>query len=440
MIFGKNKEKEMEKVLGQQVHEQNYWSKVKKRFYKNSKAKWSLRILFVIIFIALFSDFIANEKPIYCKIEGKTYFPILKQYAVDIGFSKWDTKFYQTPWSEQDYEKVIMPPIPYSHFSIDPNNTLHVSPTGNQNVPSTRYWHWLGTDQFGRDVTAGMIRGTRVALLVGIVSMSIASFIGILLGAFAGFFGDHRLKMSRIRLWLNLIGLFFGYFYAVNVRGFTLSTASEKGILGWELLKSIFIFFAIILLFNLLVTVLKRIPLLRKKVTIPIDVIIMRLIEIMNSIPALFLLLAATTILEQQSIISVMVIIGLIRWTGIARFIRAELLRIRSLEYVEAAEAMGYSDWRIIIRHAIPNAIGPVLITIAFGIASAILIEATLSFLGIGLASEEMTWGKLLSYARDSSKYWWLAVFPGLAIFITVTLFNLIGDGLTDALDPKSKV
>ena len=163
----------------------------------------------------------------------------------------------------------------------------------------------------------------------------------------------------------------------------------------------------------------------------------MRLIEIVNAIPALFLLLAAVAILEKPSIISVMVIIGLLRWTSIARFIRAELLRVRSLEFIEAAEAMGYSDWRIIIRHAIPNAIAPVLITIAFGVASAILIEAFLSFLGIGLENDEITWGLLLSFARESTTSWWLAIFPGLAIFVTVTLFNLIGDGLTEALDSK---
>ena len=131
-----------------------------------------------------------------------------------------------------------------------------------------------------------------------------------------------------------------------------------------------------------------------------------------------------------------MIIIGFIRWTTIARFIRAELLRVRSLEYIEAAHAMGFSNWRIIVRHAIPNSIGPVLITIAFGVASAILIEAFISFLGIGV-NGEVTWGMLLRWARDNTMAWWLAIFPGLAIFITVTIFNLIGDGLTEALDPK---
>ena len=134
-----------------------------------------------------------------------------------------------------------------------------------------------------------------------------------------------------------------------------------------------------------------------------------------------------------------MAIIGFTSWTGIARFIRAEMLRIRSLEYIEAAHALGFSEWRVIMRHAIPNALSPVMITIAFGIAAAILIESTLSFLGVGVSPETVTWGSLLAAARQSSSAWWLAVFPGCAIFITVTIFNLIGEGLTDALDPRQK-
>lgn len=436
MIFGKNKTEKLIISLGQGATDRSSWAIVKKQFRKNKLAKWSLRIFIVIFFIGFFADFIANEKPLYCKIEGKTYFPILKQYAVDLGFSKWETKFYQTPWQEQNYEKVVMPPIPYSHFTFDKKNTHFVSPFGDQKVPSTHYWHWMGTDLLGRDVLAGMIRGTRIALIVGIISMSIASLIGLFLGALAGFFGDSHFQISRGRLWLNFIGLFFAYFYAFQVRGYALRNIGESGSFGIELLKSFFIFFVIILLFNFIAFGLKRFSFFAKKQTIPLDLIVMRLIEIMNSIPALFLLLAMIAILEQPSIISVMVIIGLISWTTIARFIRAELLRVRSLEYIEAAKAMGYSNWRIIIRHAIPNSIGPVLISIAFGVAAAILIEAFISFLGIGLQGE-VTWGKLLSLARENTMAWWLAVFPGFAIFITVTLFNLIGDGLTEALDPK---
>ena len=437
MIFGKNKEGKTLVILEKQELAQSYWSRVKRRFQKNKLAKWSLRLLIGIFLIAVFSDFIANEKPLYCKIKGKTYFPILKQYAVDLGLSKWDTKFYQTPWQDHDYESVIMPPIPYSHFTLDNKNVHFVSPFGNQNVPSNRFWHWLGTDQFGRDVLAGMIRGTRVAMLIGVLSMFIAALIGLFLGSIAGFFGVTRFRISRVKLLLNLIGIVLGYFYAFSARIYTLSVANESGTFGIEIFKSVLIFFGIILLCGLLSKAFDYIPFFSKEIIIPFDLMIMRLIEIVNAIPSLFFLLAAVTILEKPSIVSIMIIIGFLKWTSIARFVRAELLRVRSLEFIEAANAMGFSDWRIIIRNAIPNSIAPVLITIAFGVASAILIEAFLSFLGIGLENDEMTWGLLLSFARESTTSWWLAIFPGFAIFITVTLFNLIGDGLADAFDSK---
>ena len=124
-----------------------------------------------------------------------------------------------------------------------------------------------------------------------------------------------------------------------------------------------------------------------------------------------------------------MFLIGLLAWPSIARFIRAELLRIRQLEYIEAARAIGLSEWRILARHAIPNALPPVLITIAFGTASAILLEATLSFLGIGVDINAITWGSMLRVSKVTA--WWMFIFPGLAIFATVTLFNLLGDQLS---------
>ncbi len=188
---------------------------------------------------------------------------------------------------------------------------------------------------------------------------------------------------------------------------------------------------------NLIAMPFKYIPFLGKRVSVPVDLILSRFIEVMVSIPVLFLIISISSIVSHPSIYIVMMIIGLTSWTGIARFIRAEMLRIRSLEYIEAARALGYSEGRVILRHAIPNALSPVLITIAFGIAAAILIESTLSFLGVGVSPETVTWGSLLAEARQSPSAWWLAILPGTAIFLTVTIFNLIGEALTDALDPK---
>lgn len=436
MLIGVKKEKAISEQLAQsKAKSRSYWSIVRQQFRKNRMAVWSLRVLYLLLFIALTADFLANEKPLYCQLDGETHFPVFRSYLVNIGLDQWEAKFFRTPWHEHEYERVVWAPIPYSASTLDRQNSNYVSPGEEQEVRSPRFRHWLGTDQLGRDVLAGMISGTRTAMLVGIVAMSIATLIGVFLGALAGYFGDERFRLSRGRLLMNLAGLPFAYFYGFSARSFAL----EEGPLGWEVAKSLGIVLLLFALLNGLASLLKRIPFFAHQLRLPLDILVMRLIEVFNSIPALLLILSVVAIIEKQSIFYIMAIIGLIRWTGIARFIRAELLRIRSLEYIEAAQALGYSEWRIVLRHAIPNALTPVLITIAFGIASAILLEAFLSFLGIGVPAEQVTWGSMLSASRSQFSAWWLAIFPGLAIFVTVTIFNLLGEGLTDALDPRRK-
>ncbi len=167
------------------------------------------------------------------------------------------------------------------------------------------------------------------------------------------------------------------------------------------------------------------------------DMIISRLIEVVITFPTFFLIITIVAMLQQGSIELLMLLIGLTGWTPIARFMRGEVLRVRNLEYVSAATALGYSTPRVIFRHVLPNAIAPVLIYAAFGIVSAILFESALSFLGFGVPPTVVTWGSVLYKARESTYSWWLAVFPGLMIFITVSAFNFIGDALRDATDPR---
>jgi len=436
--------KKQEEHLAQQLAtpaRTTYRSMVWARFRKNRLALWALRMLYVLLFIAVFADFLANEKPIVYKADGEWHFPVLKEYAVQLGWAQWEEPFLNANWriwQELEYEWRLLPPIPYSASTQDRRNASHKGPLEEQRVPDARYHHVLGTDGIGRDVAAGMIHGTRAAMLVGLIAMSLASFIGITLGSLAGFFGDNRLQISLVRLLSNLVGILIGGFYAFKVRSYALGQAMENGHFWLTFGESLAILAGFILLANALSWLLERSKSMQYPVRLPFDMLVMRLIEIFNSIPTLLLILAMLAVIDQSSIFHVMLIIGLIRWTGIARFIRAELLRIRSLSYVEAAQAMGFRSLRILFRHAIPNALTPVLITIAFGIASAILLEAALSFLGIGLDSDVVTWGSMLKTARNQPSAWWLAVFPGLAIFVTVTLFNLIGEGITEAIDPKT--
>lgn len=167
-----------------------------------------------------------------------------------------------------------------------------------------------------------------------------------------------------------------------------------------------------------------------------VDAIISRFIEVMMCFPTFFLILAIIAFLE-PSIWNIMAVIGLTGWTGIARYIRGEFLLITNLEYAQAAKALGARNSRIIFRHILPNALAPALVSATFGIASAILTEAGLSMLGIGVKLPTPTWGSILSLALRYMDNWWLSLFPGMAIFLTVTAYNLVGEGLRDALDPR---
>jgi peptide/nickel transport system permease protein len=167
-----------------------------------------------------------------------------------------------------------------------------------------------------------------------------------------------------------------------------------------------------------------------------VDLLGMRLIEILESIPILVLLIAVTAAWG-RNLYGMMVIIGLLRWTSDARFIRAEFLRLRKLDFVQAAIATGLPLRSILFRHMLPNGISPVLVGASFGVASAILLESTLSFLGLGLI-DEPSWGGMLNQARSGAGFnWWIATYPGLLIFLTVFSYNLVGEAIRDALDPK---
>ena len=166
-----------------------------------------------------------------------------------------------------------------------------------------------------------------------------------------------------------------------------------------------------------------------------VDLVGMRLVEIFEAVPTLFLLLTFVAFFG-RSLYLMMVIIGLTGWTGYARFVRAEFLRLREQDYVQAAVACGLPLRSILFRHMLPNGVAPILVAASFGIASAILAEAMLSFLGLGLV-DDPSWGQMLNQAVRSSTFnWWMAVFPGGAIFLTVFAYNLIGEALRDAIDP----
>lgn len=168
-----------------------------------------------------------------------------------------------------------------------------------------------------------------------------------------------------------------------------------------------------------------------------VDTVILRIIEIMLCFPSLILILALIAYLG-RSIWIIMLVIGVIGSPDVARLVRGEFLRLRDADFTTAARATGLSDMRIMFRHVLPNSMAPILVNATFGIAGAILIETSLSFLGLGVRPPTASWGEILSQSKSYVDFaWWLVVFPGLAIFITVTAFNLVGEGFRDAMDPK---
>jgi peptide/nickel transport system permease protein len=169
-----------------------------------------------------------------------------------------------------------------------------------------------------------------------------------------------------------------------------------------------------------------------------VDVLISRVIEVIMCVPSLVLILAMVAMLDRVNNFHLMVIVGLTHWTGIARLTRAEFLKLKQMEFVSAARAMGAGSGRIMFTHVLRNALAPVLVPITFGIADAILIESGLSYLGFGASPPNPSWGTLLSAGRRNiEEMWWLILFPGAAIFLTVLAYNLIGEGLQEATDPR---
>jgi peptide/nickel transport system permease protein len=318
--------------------------------------------------------------------------------------------------------KSFIPPlIPYAFYEQDAQNTDFVSPFSSQNVSSIYYRHWLGTDKLGRDVLAGLISGTRIALLIGLGGMTIALFFGLFMGMTAGYFGNDRFRLTKMGLVLRgvlfpILLFYFSVFFQQNLPFYVY----------------LLLILAVFTLMKLGDFIFSKIPFLNKPIVFLLDTVIMRIVEILQAIPTILWLLGLIATTGQMSILGLTLFIGLISWTTTARLVRGEIMRIRQLEYMETAQVLGFSHARILLRHALPNVLTPVLIALAFGIAHCILLEATLTFIGLGLPIELVTWGSMLAEARNNPAAWWLVVCPGFMIFITVYSLNRLGEALNE--------
>lgn len=389
--------------------------------------------LIVFFFLSIFGDFIANDKPIIYKKEGQWSMPIFAEYLSSF---KWNQKSgaINQDWHAMDYDFLIRTPVPYSASYIDLKNSKFISPLASQDVKNLYYRHWLGTDSIGRDVLAGLIHGCRIAFIIGFLSTLFALLIGLPLGTAMGYWGNQQLKTSLPGCLVIIVGgllIFAGCLVA-----FQLFLRDIYPL--WQVLLFMIIVASILTLFYFFLKnrldLFKRFP---KSIAIPLDHLGMRIIEILRSIPGLFLVLACLGLMVRPSVFFISFLIGFIRWPTIARYVRAEVMKVKSMGYIKSAETLGLSRSQIVFRHMLPNALSPVLVTIAFGFSSAILVESALSFLGLGLSIEEMSWGKLLNQARNDFDAWWLVFFPGMMIFLTIYVFNRIGSRVNAIFNPR---
>jgi len=281
----------------------------------------------------------------------------------------------------------------------------------------------FGTDDLGRDVFARMLQGAWVSLTVGFVAVGISVMVGIFLGGIAGYFGQTAIRLDHI-----LMVLFLSAGAMLLLIG---SIGSGMVCIGVVLASLLSRFVSKPLRDNV-----RASSLLQKK-ALSVDTVIMRLVDIMLCFPSFFLILTVVALVP-ASMYNIMIVIGLTSWMGTTRFVRAEFLSLREQDFVTAAKALGVGNFRIIFRHMMPNAVAPVLVSATIGIATAILTEAGLSFLGFGVPPPHATWGNILS---DGKRFIfdapWLTFIPGIAILIVVLCFNLFGEGLRDALNPK---
>lgn len=380
-----------------------------------SRLNFSQWWLIGLLLVALLADFIANDRPLMARVDDELRFPVLHQIGEDLGFSSPYQPVVRN-WYRAKTSWALWPPVPYRAGKPDRKNGNYRSPFEVQDT-EPRARHYLGTDKLGRDILAGLIRGTRIAVIVGLGSVLISLLLGIPLGGVAGFFGNDGLVGPRHRWWGWIIGGTLGVLYGwISL----IPYFNLQGIFPPLLL----LLLAICLGGWVVSQLLRLIPAMRRAAALPTDTLILQAIELLVNIPGLVLLVALLAIINRPSIWIVVLVIGVLRWPTVARYLRAELLRIRSLPYMDAARVSGISKGRRLFHHALPNAIGPLTVVASFSIGQAILLEAALSFLGIGIPADQVTWGSLLRLSRQFPEAWWLAVFPGILLTLTVLAAN----------------
>ncbi len=277
--------------------------------------------------------------------------------------------------------------------------------------------HFLGTDHLGRDVLKQLFFGTKNTLFLSFMGTLLGSFVGITFGCFSGYFGDDKLKIKAAKFWIGgflIIGLAF---YAFNINTFRFSVLIDL------LLPSAFLASVSLLIFLLIKS--------KKQIPIPFDLYVVRVVEVYSTIPPIFIIILLSSILRPSPALFIIYCVAAM-WPEFFFLSRAELLKTKNQTYIDAARVIGQRNIPIVFRHIFPNMFQSLLVLFAFAFARLLVIESTLSFLGIGLPAQYPGWGKLIASFQMNTDYWWLLLFPGLLIFINVLCIQKIGRKLRE--------
>lgn len=331
------------------------WKQRFNTFGRNKRATVSAFVFMLIFVISLFSELIANDKPLILKYKNKFYFPIATTYTDAFFGGDFPTPAdYQDPLIVENIKNngwMLMPPIPFSYNTVDYEIAKPVPSAPDKN-------HILGTDDEGRDIVARILYGIRLSVLFAFLLTAFSSLIGVIVGAVQGYFGGKT------------------------------------------------------------------------------DIILQRFIEIWESLPQLFILIIVASVFL-PTFWTILLILMLFSWTSLTSMVRAEFLRTRNFEYIAAAKALGVSNFRIIFRHILPNALVTTVTFIPFILSEAIVALTSLDFLGLGLSGEYPSLGDLVRQGKDNLQAPWI----GITIFIVLsgllTLLIFIGEGVRDAFDAR---
>jgi len=368
--------------------------------------KICLAIIALNMVLALGANIIANDKPLYCNCDGHSLWPAWEDYL------SWFYSDHQQHLTDYTHcTRVIMPLIPFHSTSIDPASSGYSAPLKKSSTVGAT--HWLGTDALGRDVLAGLIHGARFVWILGLLSTIIAAIPGIGLGMLIGYWQNKRLKWSVGQILILLIWWSLALYEAMvlswHFDGVSFGLMLLSLLIVWSLTSKIFF---------------RSFQIIGPKIFVPVDHVVMRGIDVFESFPKMFLLMGLIVVMTRPSVFMLSVMVAIIRWTLFVQVARAETLKERVANYVISAENINLPWWKILIKHIWPNIKSSLLVTAIFSFSAAILVEASLSFIGLGLRIEVVTWGSLLNAGRQYMPGWWLSLFPGLAIFSLLLSLN----------------